>query len=225
MRKRKMQTAITFSLVIAVTALFVIRVFAAAPPDVVQEATDTATQGEAVTVVMVEAAADAVASLPTSTPHVAEYIPDVSGIEETYISDEAYSACIRYGDEYNIAPELLMAVIERESRGDPHAFNGADAGLMQVSQKWHYDRMERLGVVDLFDTDQNIHTGTDFLAEIFRENDDVYFVLMAYNMGYETAYRYYNQGIISKYAREVTERADNLSLLHTYGGIDYGKRD
>lgn len=147
-------------------------------------------------------------------------IPDISGIEETCISDEAYSACIRYGGEYSIVPELLMAVIERESEGNPDAFNGTDSGLMQIAQKWHYDRMERIGVTDLFDTDQNIHTGADFLAELFGKYEDVFFVLMVYNMGYETANEYYSQGIISEYAIEIVERADKLQLLHRYGGVN-----
>lgn len=227
MRRRKAQVVITIGTIIAVTVIFVIKVFAVVPsvmPEAKSEGMlDTATQIE---VVCVGSVADvAGASPPIIIPEVVEYIPDVSDIEETYISDEAYSACVCYGNEYNILPELLMAMIERESGGNPNANNGTDSGLMQVAQKWHYDRMERLGVTDLFDTDQNIHTGADYLAELFNDYEDVCLVLMVYNIGYETANDYYSQGIISEYAQEVTARADELFLLHTYGGITNGKRD
>lgn len=149
-----------------------------------------------------------------------EYIPDISGIEETYISDEAYSACVKYGTDYNISAELLMAIVETESRGVPDAENAGCKGLIQVSERWHRDRMARLRVTDLLDTEQNIHVGTDYLAELFNKYEDVGFVLMIYNMGYEKANNYYSQGIISEYAQNVTARADELTILHTYGGVN-----
>lgn len=224
MRKRKVQAAITICAVMIVTILFVIRVFAASVTKEFKSEITEVIREECYTrdVAVLE---DTSADIVTQKVEATESIPDVSGIEETYISDEAYSACIRYGNEYNILPELLMAMIERESEGNPNAYNGTDSGLMQVAQKWHYDRMERLGVTDLFDTDQNIHTGADYLAELFNDYEDVYLVLMAYNMGYETAYKYYSQGVISEYAQEVAARADELFLLHTYGGVTNGKRD
>ena len=218
-RRRRIQASITIGAVMLVTILFVINILSASSNLVGDERPSrTATQDETV---WTEVPADVISVDPvTFEPEIVEYIPDVSGIEETYISDEAYSACIRYGAEYGIASELLMAMIEIESQGDPQAFNGTDYGLMQVAQKWHYDRMKRLGAMDLFDTDQNIHVGTDYLAELFNEYEDVGFVLMIYNMGYNTAEHYYNEGIISEYAQSVTARADELTILHTYGGVN-----
>lgn len=213
MCKRKVQFAVTIAVVVFVTILFVLRVTATPASSI----NDNATRQEETRVKVVTKIVEMPS--PVTEQKMAEYIPDVSGIKETYISDEAYSACVRYGIEYSITPELLMAIIERESRGDPSAYNGTDAGLMQVAQKWHYDRMERLGVTNLFDTDQNIHVAADFLAELFDRYKDVSLVLMVYNMGYETAYEYYSQGVISEYAQAIIARADELSLLHTYGGV------
>ena len=45
--------------------------------------------------------------------------------EDTYISNTATEACIEYGSKYDICPELLMAIIEKESRGIPKAENGS----------------------------------------------------------------------------------------------------
>lgn len=146
------------------------------------------------------------------------YIPDVSGIEETYLSDEIIAACEKWGEEYHILPELLEAMVEKESSGDKDAYNGVDAGCLQVAKRWHYDRMERLGCPDLFDVDQNIHVGADYLAELFDRYEDVYLVLMVYNMGDETALGHYENGVYSEYAQEITSRAWELEVLHEYGG-------
>ena len=51
-------------------------------------------------------------------------IPDAKA-EDTYISDTAIEACIEYGNKYDICPELLMAIIEKESRGIHTAENGS----------------------------------------------------------------------------------------------------
>ena len=52
----------------------------------------------------------------------------------TYISEDAQEACVKYGEEYGICPELLMAMIERESSGRPDAESGGCKGLMQISR-------------------------------------------------------------------------------------------
>lgn len=124
------------------------------------------------------------------------------------------------GAEYNICPELLQAIIERESRNNPKATNGGCIGLMQVSEKWHADRMERLGVTDLYDSYSNILVGTDYLAELWREaskkgyGDDLYYVLMRYNMTADSANRLYESGIYSDYAISISERSAELEREH-----------
>lgn len=223
MRKHKIQASLSMCLILSVTAIFVIHVLAA--PSVTDQGArgDTATQTDTPEVVATTITAEAYTADECPEPatlSIIECIPDVSDIEETFISDEAYVACIKYAEEYNLSPELLMAMIERESVGDPNAYNGTDSGLMQIAEKWHYDRMERLNVTDLFDTDQNIHTGADFLAELFERYGDTYFVLMVYNMGYDKADRLYSRGKISNYAMEIVARADELTLLHMYGGAE-----
>lgn len=121
---------------------------------------------------------------------------------------------------YNICPELLMAMIEQESSGDPKVANGAgDTGLLQVNAKWHRDRMEKLGVTDLTDAYSNILVATDYLAQLFEEEgDDLYLVLMKYNMKHDRAEELYNSGIYSEYATTISQRAWELEVLHEQKG-------
>lgn len=152
---------------------------------------------------------------------VTEYAPEptpmpLPDIEETFISPEAHAACIKYGIQYGITPELLMAIIETESEGKPTAYNVSSAsGLMQVSVKWHGERMQRLGITNIFDTDQNIHLATDYLAELKDQHGNMELVLMTYNMGYSKASKLYNQGKVSQYARDIIDRSNDLVMLHS----------
>lgn len=131
---------------------------------------------------------------------------------------EAYTTEI--GGMYNICPELIQAIIERESGYDPYAKNGNCIGLMQVSSKWHTDRMKELGVTDLYDPYSNILVGTDYLAELFDEaiksgrGDDLYYVLMRYNLKTSTANSRWEEADYTDYAIEVSERAAELEREH-----------
>lgn len=114
---------------------------------------------------------------------------------------------------YNICPELIEAVIERESGWDPKAESGGCIGLMQISQKWHKDRMERLGAKDLKNPYDNILVGVDYLAELFEKHEDVGWVLMTYN-GDSRANRYLETGKLSEYAEWILERSAELEREH-----------
>ena len=59
----------------------------------------------------------------------------------SFISEEAQESCVKYGEEYGICPEMLMAMIEKESSGRPDVESGGCKGLMQISDRWHKDRM------------------------------------------------------------------------------------
>lgn len=139
-----------------------------------------------------------------SSPKV--YASDVIWPDDCYAMCEEISAG-------RIQPEFIQAVIERESNYDAAA--GTDCiGLMQVSPKWHKERMERLGVTNLKDPYENIVVGTDILVELFGESEDPYWVLMHYNMRQETADRLYDAQKWSEYAIGVCVRAAELERLH-----------
>lgn len=132
---------------------------------------------------------------------------------DTYISDTARAACVECGEQYGICAELLMSIAEQESRGQPNAKNGSCCGLMQVSVKWHKDRMERLGVTDIFDEYGNILVATDYLAELFEKYHEASLVLDIYH-GDSKAQKNYEDGIVSNYARKILERSAELEILH-----------
>lgn len=93
--------------------------------------------------------------------------------------DFLHTACQESGLSYAMA----LAVIERETGfrnvvGD----DGASCGYMQVQERWHWDRMERLGVTDLMNPFGNFRVGCDFLAELL-EQYPMEEALTAYNSG------------------------------------------
>lgn len=134
-------------------------------------------------------------------------------VQETWISDEYLPYINAVCEEYCICPELVMAIIEKESSGQADAVNGDCKGLMQVSERWHTDRMERLGVTDLYDPYGNIIIGVDYLAELATEYEDIALVLDIYS-GNSKAFQNYEHGIVSIYAKEILERTAELERLH-----------
>lgn len=111
--------------------------------------------------------------------------------------------------DYGICPEFIEAIIERESGWDPEAVNGDCVGLMQISERWHRNRMERLGTVDLTDPRDNILVGVDYLAELFDKYEDPGMVLLVYN-GDSRAKTYWETGELSDYATDILERSAEL---------------
>jgi len=142
-----------------------------------------------------------------------EKAPEIHSVRYTFEYPEYYWYCQKWGEIYNISPEFLYALIEKESSFDKTAENGDCLGLCQVSLTWHKDRMERLGVTDLFDPESNIMVCADYLAELFSiaeekgYGDDPYYVLMRYNMKTETAEELYAAGEYSDYAIDICTNA------------------
>ena len=112
----------------------------------------------------------------------------------------------------NISPYLIMAICESESDCNPQAIgdNGDSIGIMQIQPKWHYERMANLNVNDLTDTKGNIMVGIDYLLELFNKNQELSWVLMAYNGGEAYANRLTDKGVISEYATKVINRSTEL---------------
>lgn len=137
----------------------------------------------------------------------------VADTRETWISDNAYAYCEQIGSQYNICPELLMAVIETESSGQAYATNGNCIGLMQVSSRYHGGRMQKLGVSNLYEEYDNILTAADYLAELFQKYKEPSLVLDMYNGNSKAMYNYEN-GILSTYADKILTRASELEQLH-----------
>lgn len=95
------------------------------------------------------------------------------------LQDLLRAAC----EESGVPMELALAVVWEETdfrnlTGD----DGESEGYMQVQEKWHRDRMERLGAEDLMDPAGNFRVGCDFLAELLDKHPLAY-ALTCYNSG------------------------------------------
>ena len=119
--------------------------------------------------------------------------------------------CIKYGKENGIAPELLEAIIWKESRFQPAAVNRSCKGLMQVNTGCHKKRMDRLGVSDIYDPEGNIAVGSDYLRELFEANEDTATVLELYNGDGSAAA---DQTRDSAYAKKVMAISTALERSH-----------
>lgn len=126
------------------------------------------------------------------------------------LQDHIFVLC----EEHNIDPELVIAMIWRESRYKANAVgdNGNSLGLMQIQPRWHYERMDRLNCPDLLDPYQNITVGIDILSDLFNSEKPVEWVLMAYNGGRSYANRNWKAGKISSYAKNVLNYRDELTI-------------
>jgi soluble lytic murein transglycosylase-like protein len=80
-----------------------------------------------------------------------------------------------------LSPDLLRAVIDRESRGIPCAVSSKGAmGLMQLMP----ETAAHLGVADPFDPQENVDAGAHYLKRLLsRYEGDVPLALAAYNAG------------------------------------------
>lgn len=139
------------------------------------------------------------------------FIPDAKGIPEPpsfqeIVAGYVFDICKDYP---NVDPYLVLSVIYQESRFVPDVSLGGCVGLMQISERWHQDRADRLGVTDFWDPYSNVLLGIDLLSELLTKTDgDIYYALMQYNQTFSSARQMYLQGIISDYARDVVRRAD-----------------
>lgn len=134
---------------------------------------------------------------------------EVSAEEKVEVPEAVIELSEEIGERYCICPELLQAMAWRESRFNPEAVNGSCIGIMQVSERWHRDRMERLGVTDLTDMRQNMLVATDYLAELAKKHGDLDIVLMVYN-GDSRA----GTGIVSEYAESIMALSAELEQLN-----------
>ena len=116
---------------------------------------------------------------------------------------------IETAEEYGIDPAIIFAMAFRESTYNPDCVgDGGDSyGLMQVQPKWHSERMERLGCLDLLDPYQNVTVAIDYLNEMLEwYGRDVAKALTAYNRGFY-------EGTITEYAKAVMNIAEGLDVI------------
>ncbi len=87
----------------------------------------------------------------------------------------------KYALQNGLQPEVVRAVIQQESSGNPNSVSVVGAqGLMQLMP----ETARGLGVQNAFDPEQNIAGGTKYLAGLLKEfGNDLPKALAAYNAG------------------------------------------
>lgn len=97
------------------------------------------------------------------------------------VPEDVRQISVELGTMYDICPEVIQAICFKESSFNPLIENGGCTGIMQVNPEWHADRMDRLGVTDLYDTRSCMMVGVDYLHELILLYEDVSVALMKYN--------------------------------------------
>lgn len=117
---------------------------------------------------------------------------DVKGISNEMIDDIA----VRSG----VDPNIVKAIIVEESGGNPNAIGdgGESIGLMQIQPKHHQKRMEELGIVSLFDPQENVIVGCNILAELYDKYGNYEDALSVYNSGNTKDGKAYAERILNK---------------------------
>lgn len=82
---------------------------------------------------------------------------------------QIYTRCLCKQNDVPYA--LVLAIIEYESgyEFDKTGDNGNSKGYMQIYEKWHTDRMQKLNCTDLMNPYQNVKVGIDFLSYLLKK--------------------------------------------------------
>ena len=115
--------------------------------------------------------------------------------------------------EQDLPPELVYAMIERESSWNADALNAAGDcfGLMQISKVNLGWLGEAYGIDNLYDPYQNVLAGISMIGEYAAVWGDYHKALMCYNCGCGGAQKLFDQGIYSSaYSRWIVARMEEL---------------
>lgn len=121
-----------------------------------------------------------------------------------------YSLAVKVGKEFDVDPNLIMAVSEVESQYTPEIIGGG-VGLMQLIPFCHAQAMTEYGYSDqdLLDPYKNMRVGTKYLSYLLKKYDDIPFALVCYNKGEGGALgsgkrtSYYSDTVMAVYNRMI----------------------
>ncbi|MPW17827.1 transglycosylase SLT domain-containing protein [Paraburkholderia sp. CNPSo 3157] len=133
-------------------------------------------------VVLTDTPGKAGMSLIVAAPALASRAKEPGGTSSARVDGAQFETVIAEASEtFHVQPELLRAVIDVESRYNPHAVSDKGAlGLMQLMP----DTARRFSDGDMFNPRDNVLAGARylrFLLDLFK--DDMELALAAYNAG------------------------------------------
>lgn len=147
-------------------------------------------------------------------PVYGQYTDELLEQAKEEIPEEVVEAAEKYGDKYNICPELLESIAYQESRYKANAKNRYNIGLMQINTKFHTGLAEKLEA-DLYTVDGSMHVACEFLSYLFEKYEDPAAVLSFYRWGYQEAQDVLNgRKEPGLYTKQVLGRAEALERLH-----------
>lgn len=127
---------------------------------------------------------------------------------------ETQDYIFKLAQEYNVRPELILAVIDVESSFREDVISPTnDYGLMGINVCNHNEMRERFGITDFLDPKQNILCGVHILSSHLRYTGNIEKALMCYNCGRTGARKLWKRGIVSTvYSRKVMEKYEKYTL-------------
>lgn len=130
------------------------------------------------------------------------------------IDEEIQKICFLIAKDYQISPELLIAIIERESAGKINATNKNSGciGLMQLNPKYINHYLERIEKTDAYDMETNIRIGCEILKDFQKIYSELPLVLMKYH-GEKTAIEKFKSGDYSEYCIGIIKRMKEMQLI------------
>lgn len=124
-------------------------------------------------------------ALPTLAQKIQSYIIRVNPKVDPQEALTMAEAVIQYGEEFNVDPTLILAVIKVESGYDKYALSNQGAmGLMQVIPKYHYMKITngyKLGHKNIYEPQTNIRLGAQILRENLDTTKNLIKALLMYN--------------------------------------------
>lgn len=120
---------------------------------------------------------------------------------------EYSSYIVKYSDQNDLDPYLVMAVIKQESNFIPDARSPYAGGLMQLTEETADDYAAKMGITnyDYMDPETNIKIGCFVLRSLIDKYEIIDTALAAYNAG---------MGNVDKWLRDSTYSTDGIHLSH-----------
>lgn len=139
------------------------------------------------------------------------------------IPDDIEEAAYIYGGMFNICPELLMAICDKETGGtyrcDLADKSGTCVGPMQINLVAQRERIADYGLIsdDMYTADGAMIVAASYIAELFETYEDPAVVLMKYNGAVTDLKEYRKSGKINYYTDYVLALAAELEEKHKRG--------
>ena len=136
------------------------------------------------------------------------------------IPDELEEAVYIYSDMFNICPEFMEAIFDKETGGtfkeDVKDKSGKCWGVAQINIKAQAKRIKDYGLTpeDMLTYDGAVLVATSYVAELFDEYEDPAIVLMKYNGATTALQNYTKTGKLNYYTRYILKRSQELEEKH-----------